>query len=285
MHRMMFEDFKRVMPGCYLVWAVPQDYINIASNHPFVDEVVDCRKVKTEDYIISYNTTTACGRYEIRLAPMADKHRSDIWANHCGVLLTRHNMHLKIKTESQEWANAKIASISGGKKTVLFSPISAQEGKNLDAGQMKVVVQYLKKRGYTVFLSATHTNPIFDLQKLDVNTIWGTSQVQWAALVNAADYVVSVDTSTFHCAGGLGKPLTGIFTFIDGKVYGKYYKFSLVQFHRDNGNWDCGPCFNWPNCPKCDPKEMRKPCATDITQQMLVDNLERMFQIWPDTLH
>jgi len=44
-------------------------------------------------------------------------------------------------------------------------------------------------------------------------------------------------------AGGLGKPLCGIFTFADGKIYGKHYDFVLVQKHRDNGNWNCGSCF------------------------------------------
>jgi ADP-heptose:LPS heptosyltransferase len=283
MHRMMFEDFKRVMPDAHIVWGVPPDYIPIAEGHPFVDEVVDCRKVNIEDFILSYNTTTACGRHEIRVAPNSDKHRSDIWANHCGVILTRHNMHLKIKPECKQWAMEKIKQASGGKPSVLFSPISAQRGKNLNDKQMAAICKYLQGKGFFVF--ASHTSPIYELNPVGVPTFWGHSLPQWAALVDSADYTVSVDTAAFHCAGGLGKPLTGIFTYIDGKTYGKYFKFSLVQKHRDNGDWDCGPCFNWPNCPKCPAHEEVKPCATEITTQMMVDGVERMFQIWPNTLH
>jgi ADP-heptose:LPS heptosyltransferase len=101
-------------------------------------------------------------------------------------------------------------------------------------------------------------------------------------VIEAADYVVSVDSAAFHCAGGLGKPLTGIFTYCDGKVYGKYYDFVLVQKHRDNGDWPCGPCFHWPSCPKS--KEMLKPCLTELTPDILADGLERMFQKWPPSL-
>jgi ADP-heptose:LPS heptosyltransferase len=102
----------------------------------------------------------------------------------------------------------------------------------------------------------------------------------WMALVAAADYVVSVDTSTFHCAGGLGRPLTGIFTYIDGLTYSKYYPTAIiVQKHRLlDPSWDCGPCFNWHNCPKCPAQNPIKPCLTDISTAMLVDGIEIMLQ-------
>jgi ADP-heptose:LPS heptosyltransferase len=280
MHRMMFEDFKRVFPGCKIVWAVPPDYIHASENHPFVDEVVNCRTVRLHDYLISYNTTTACGRYEAQVAPFADKHRSDIWASHCGVILTKHNMHLHIDQEAKRWAIDKIRQLKGKHKgpTVVFSPVSAQAGKNLSKQQMMMVAKYLHQKG--CFVVGLHNSPLYDLKPF--STIWNIGHKQWMAVIDCADYVVSVDTSTFHCAGGLKKPLTGIFTFIDGKVYGKYYDFVLVQKHRDDGNWDCGPCFAWPQCPKC--KDVLKPCLTELTPDILANGLERMFQKWPITL-
>jgi len=280
MHRMMFEDFKRVFPGCKIVWAVPPDYLHAADDHPFVDQVINCRTVNIHDYLISYNTTTACGRYEAQVAPFADKHRSDIWANHCGVVLTKHNMHIRIDPEAKRWAADKIGQLKGNHKgpTVAFSPISAQVGKNLTKPQMMMVAKYLHQRGCFVF--GLHSSPLYDLKPFP--TIWNIGHKQWMAVIDSADYVVSVDTATFHCAGGLKKPLTGIFTYIDGKVYGKYYNFVLVQKHRDDGNWDCGPCFIWPQCPKC--KDVLKPCLTELTPDILANGLERMFQKWPVTL-
>jgi ADP-heptose:LPS heptosyltransferase len=278
MHRMMMEDFHRIMPEVEIVWAVPHDYFQAAENHPFVHEVVSAKTVNPQEYVISYNTTTACGRYENKLAPLSDKHRSDIWANHCGVILTRHNMHLDISQEMKEATQKKITSVKGDNEgpNVCFCPISALAGKNLTPQMIRGIARYLKDKG--CFVYGLHNFPISDLGEVGVHTFWNTSIKQWMAIIDGSDYVISVDTSAFHCAGGLGKPLTGIFTFIDGKVYGKYFDFVLVQKHRDDG-WDCGPCYNWSACPKS--KGMLKPCLTELTMDAIIHGIEQMFRKWP----
>jgi ADP-heptose:LPS heptosyltransferase len=93
------------------------------------------------------------------------------------------------------------------------------------------------------------------------------------------DYMITVDTAAFHLAGGLRKPLCGIFTFADGKVYGKHYDFTLVQKHRDNGNWECGPCFKFGNCIKS--RKQLKPCLTEITETEIISGIDEMFKKWP----
>jgi hypothetical protein len=96
----------------------------------------------------------------------------------------------------------------------------------------------------------------------------------WMALTKISDYVISVDTSTFHLAGGLGKKLVGIFTFTDGEIYGKYYDFILVQKHRSNGDWDCGPCFNNHACPKS--SDIHKPCLTELSSDDIIDGFTKL---------
>ena len=96
MHRMMFEDFKLQMPNCHLTFACPPQYIEAVKDHPFLDNIVDCRTVNMQDYGVVYNTSSACGTYELCIAPRADLHRSDIWANHCGLALNHHNMHINL---------------------------------------------------------------------------------------------------------------------------------------------------------------------------------------------
>ena len=141
------------------------------------------------------------------------------------------------------------------------------------------VSKKLQKMGCNVV--ALHKTPIEELRVNDVNTIWGISIKQWMGILEAADYVISVDTAAFHFAGGIKKPLVGIFTFMDGKTYGKYYDFVLVQKHRDNGDWDCGPCFDWPQCPKCPKNNPLKPCLTEISVDMIMEGIEKMFELWP----
>jgi ADP-heptose:LPS heptosyltransferase len=149
--------------------------------------------------------------------------------------------------------------------------------KDLMDDQLVELAKELEQMG--CFVYATHKEPIEILTKIGVDIVYGQKTRQWMSLVNATDYIISVDTATFHLAGGLKKPLTGIFTFADGKVYGKYYDFVLVQKHRDDGDWDCGPCYTWYSCPKTG--EFLKPCLTKLTIELIMDGIRRMFKRWP----
>ncbi len=266
MHRMIFEDFKLISPETKIVFACPPHYMQAIEGHPFVDEVVDSQNVDKSKFLIQYDTTTICGRIEMRVAPLSAKPRCDMWAEHCGVTLTRHNMHLKINPEDLLEAKKKVGS---GK--VCVSPISAISSKNLGEDQIQEICKGLKERGCEYY--GVHT---YDIKGFDGPIYSGKNVKEFMALVGAADYIVSVDTSTFHIGGGLGIPMVGIFSWADGKVYGKYYeKWELVQRHRDDG-WKCGPCYNWGLCTQCPTKQIRKPCITEITGEEILEAFDRL---------
>jgi ADP-heptose:LPS heptosyltransferase len=280
MHRMMFEDFKRAMPQMELHFACPREYHDLVKDHPFVDRLLDSKTVNRHDYLVSYNTSAACGRYEAKIAPLADKHRSDIWAEHCGVKLERHNMHVRMKPEvllkGQQYARQ--VNPDQTRPTVAIAPISAIPEKNLLTHQLAGLVEGIRARGGVPF--GLHSEPVELLNQMNVPTLWNLKRDVWMGVVQAADYVVSVDTATFHMAGGLFRPVVGVFTFADGVVYGKYYpKFELVQKHRKNGDWDCGPCYTCHSCPKS--ADRIKPCLTEITPDMILAGYDRLLRRFP----
>lgn len=276
MHRMIFEDFKKLMPESKLIFACPPWYHEAVDDHPYIDEIVDCRTIDCSKYIISYDTTDVCGKYESRIAPFSDKHRSDIWAEHCGVKLNNHNMHIKINDEIKEKSKKLLLNYNNKRKvSVALCPISAMIIKNLMQEQIRYVVNNLRERD--VFVYSVHKTPISILEEMNVPVFTGLSIKEWMGMLDAADYVISVDSAAFHFAGGTEKPVMGIFTFVDGKVYSKYYKNSItVQKHRDDG-WDCGPCYIWGNCPKTE--HIFKPCLTEISEKMLDDGINKLFKL------
>lgn len=279
MHRMMFEDFKRLMPDAEIHFACPRYYHDAVKDHPYIDRVIDIADVNKADYIVSYNTTTACGRYEMKLAPFSGDHRSDIWANHCGVYLTRHEMHIKL-TDQEKETGKQILETHRDRSgpIVLVCPVSAMQNKNLLDHQLEGLINGLKDRGLCPI--GMHNTPIPFFEKSGHPAILENHMRKWMGVINQADYVVSVDTSAFHCAGGMKKPLVGIFTFADGAVYGRYFDFFLVQRHRnDDPTWTCGPCYNWGNCPKTQANP--KPCLTEITPEMILDRVDKMLARWP----
>ena len=101
---------------------------------------------------------------------------------------------------------------------------------------------------------------------------------QWLSVLESSGYVISVDTSHFHAAGGLGKPVVGVFTFVNAKTYSRYYpKVELVQ----------GPCplkyfgcYSWGNCP--DLKEGKKlPCCSGINSTMILEAFDKLVARFP----
>lgn len=282
MHRMMFEDFKRIDPKIKIVFAVLPCYHCALKDHPFIDELVNSEHIDIANYNTSYNTTSACNRYEVGMSPHSGLHRSDIWANHCGVELRNHEMHLKIDNEAQKFSTDIVDSYRQNHNgpIVLLCPMSAMISKNLTDGQMEGIVTQLRNMNY--FVLASHTSSIAILNKLNVPVV-KTNTPQLIGLVNACDYIISVDTAQIHIAGGLKKPAVGIFTFADGKVYLKFYSScELVQKHRDNGDWDCGPCYNYPNCTKYN--GLPKPCLTEITVDMIMDKFKELVKRFPHKL-
>jgi ADP-heptose:LPS heptosyltransferase len=284
MHRMMFEDFKKVSEGMKIVFACPPDYHDAVRDHPFVDELVDSQTINQYDYTVSFNTTTACGLYEGRIAPLSNLNRSDIWSQHCGVKLESHDMHITITKEEREYAkktlhDLKVKHGGLGLPSVVVCPVSAMLTKNLDRDQLGGVLDGLRKRGF--FTYCLNKSPIEEVLSLKGVMVSGTTIRQWMSLIDVADYAITVDTSAFHCRGGLHRPQVGIFSFADGKVYGKYYRnWELVQKHRDNGDWTCGPCYYWSNCPK--PSDgNRKPCITEIKSQEVLAAFDRLVEKHP----
>jgi len=276
MHRMLFEDFQRTMPDAEFVFACLPEYHHAAENHPYVTEVLDSRKVNQKEFTMIYNTcVTLADRYENRNAPLCDAHRSDIWANYCGVMLNKHEMHINIDPKIQARMRSRMEALSPGKPIVAFIPISKMVNKTLLDWQVKVLLDELKDCC------------VVGLHKEEMPGVPGIYDIcirEWMACIAAADYVISVDTAAFHCAGGLKKPLVGIFTFADGKAYGKHFDFVLVQKHRDlKCNWDCGPCFKFGECPIS--RKTPKPCLTELSEKQIRDGIRAMFLRWPWDQH
>ena len=269
MQRMLFEDFKNLCPTSDLIFACLPEYMDAVKDNPYIQEVIDSRTVNLQDFLMHYNTcVSVADRYENYFAPCPEN-RADIWAKYCGVELTNHEMHFKLDEQLIKEYKLKLQAFKPG-PIVLLAPSSKMAVKTLLSNQIDSIREITQDFN----LIAIHNKEISNLPG-----IYNASLKEWMYYIAAADYVISVDTAAFHMAGGLKKPLVGIFTFADGKAYGKYYDFVLVQKHRDNGNWDCGPCFKFAGCPKCN--KPLKPCLTELSKEEIQQGIITMFKKWP----
>jgi ADP-heptose:LPS heptosyltransferase len=290
--RMLFRNFKKLMPDLHLTFACFKEYQELVKGHPCLDEVITT-KFEKNDYMASYDISTCCIHYESVQMGKNTKHRAEIWADYCGIPLQDYDMDLPIisneKITDGYLALKQLRSMSTRQyhkdnPSVLFSPLAFESMRSLTLEQMKGTLKILRDRG--LFVYTTHNTPLSIYEDMNVPTLIGRSLSDWMSYVHAADYVVTVDTANFHYAGGLKKPMTGIFTHVDGKLRGKYYDFILVQHHRDNGNWPCGPCYNYLYCTHKDCKNPQsqtnlRPCLTEITTEMIEEGINAMLKKWP----
>ena len=277
MHRMLLNDMKEFLPDVNFTVACLPEYMDATTDHPFIHNVVDSRKVNHDDYIVTFNTcVSVADRYENKNAPYYNDHRSDIWARYCGLELSSHEMNFVIDENRKKKIKSELQKLRKNDGAFIgFSPISKMANKSLMPEQINSVLQYCKNHNVIIFHN--RNNPIFE--KFN-SSVFPTQDLQdWICAIDCMDYMITVDTAAFHAAGGLKKPLVGIFTFANGKTYGKYYDFVLVQKHRDNGNWDCGPCFVFGSCPKTN--KPIKPCLSQLTSTEITDGIKKMFEKWP----
>lgn len=272
MMRMIFEDIKKTYPEFSIHWAIPIQYHDIGS-HPYVDEIIDYAKLNRKNYINSMNLSEACITYEMINKKECYLHRSDIWAQYCGVELKNHNMHLKPNDLSVKKISEKIKEYKKFKdsKTILFCPFSANQAKDLDPNQIKFIIKYLENLN----LNCLILHHQLDLRLMDKNyPLFETKNFKDTIAAHyLADGVISVDTGHLHCAAGLKKPLLGIFGYIDGDVYSKYYDLVLLQKHRKNNNWPCGgPCWDFMNCTVAHDTP-QKPCMTMLSEDEIVEKI------------
>ena len=278
MQRMLFDGARSVLPEAEIHVACVESYHDAVRDHPAVSALHPALGVDLSQYIVHYKTcVTPANRYENHHGLGCRLHRSDIWAMFCGFGLQGHSMNIRLDPSLLESCRARLRGScrKPGMPVTILAPVSAVATKSLLPDQLEAVVEAAQETN--IFYS--HKCRLPELERMGVDGLHGTGLREWMHLIASADYVVSVDTAAFHLAGGLGKPLVGIFTFANGKVYGKYYDFILVQRHVDDGDWDCGPCYDYKSCPKTSGEI--KPCLSELPAHSIAKAVRAMFERWP----
>lgn len=271
MHRPLYKEIKRQYPFCHLSVSVPNQYIDAISDLDCIDEIIEFKNIKKEDYGMCIDTSHACLLHEMKIAPFSDLHRTEIWAKHCDVEIENFDMDFKIDPKVLFYTKNKYIDLK--ENQILFSPISAMPQKNLLEHQTQWIKSIVEERGFELIGVHHEDDEIFN--KSNIKIIKPNRIIDLIHITSTAKYIITVDTAMFHLAGGLKIPSTAIFTFTDHKTYGKFYKnISYVQKHRDDGEWDCGPCYNWCKCPKS--SFHLKPCLTSITKKEIEISINNM---------
>lgn len=280
MHRMLFSEVKNIISDALIDFSCDENFMDAVKDHPLVNHLLDAKETDKSNYLVHYDTSVwTANKYENHFGKECKANRADIWAYYCGFKIQHHEMLFNLDLNLMQKYKKKIEDYKTKKDQpiILLAPIASVKTKSLLPKQIDIIQEETKNFN----LVGIHHKSIPYLLEKNIPLIFNTTVQDWMYYTAVADYVISVDTSTFHLAGGLKKPLLGIFTFANGKTYGKYYDFVLVQKHRDNGDWDCGPCYDYKSCAKT--KNEIKPCLSEIKEYHLKEGIEKLFEKWKPT--
>ncbi len=246
--RMIFEDLKKKYPQFHITYAVPEPYLQILKDHPYIDNVIDLKEFDKKKYNAFFNITHNCLRYEVSKAKECDKNRSDIWAESFGLELENHNMHLpKLdKNKNHIMSQLKKHGYKDGQKIIVFTPYSAVPTRHLITQHRQIIEKILIQTD--AFCFCLHSAPV--LEHPTIPFVIGKNLIEAMSYIYFSDLVISTDTGHLHCAGGYNKNILGFFNYANGLLVGKYYKnLTIVQKNEENdSNWECGPCNDIGKC-------------------------------------
>lgn len=274
--RMLIKQIRSQVSNCTLDYACLPIYFDAIKDHPLLDNIVDSKTVDPSNYGLELDISVKLpDEIERKESINCKRSRVEIWADLYNI---QKNFDMMLKID--EDAKVKVSSLipKNDKKIIGICPVSRMIIKSLSHEQQENIISYLRK--YNLNLIGIHNKVLPAFEKLNVPVFHDLSVKELIALIDHCDYIISVDTATFHISGGLKKPLMGIFTYTDGYLYGKHYEKVIVQKHRlFDPAWTCGPCYAKESCPKSSLPV--KPCLSELTSKDFIKGIENLFNIWP----
>jgi ADP-heptose:LPS heptosyltransferase len=194
---------------------------DLGANYAPNTNATHCRKSTVwKDYDLVEDISQCCAAYE---------YLQQWYGSYDG------NYGLKWKDRLEIWAHFIGLKVQNPRTCIVLTPEEIQEAKGRFAKARKPVLLIAPfsgadSRSYAwhadVALQATQHWSVYYLhhQDLGPQTLMNLTIRQMGAAIAVADAVFSVDSSAFHWAGILRKPVVGIFNFLDGKSQrAKYY--------------------------------------------------------------
>lgn len=274
--RMLIKQIRSQVSNCTLDYACLPIYFDAIKDHPLLDNVIDSNTVDPNEYGLELDISVKLpDEIERKESINCKRSRVEIWADLYNI---KKNFDMMLK--ANEETKTKISELvpKKDKRLVGICPVSRMIIKSLSHQQQEDIINCLRK--FNIDLIGIHNKKLPAFEKLNVPVFHNLSIKELIALIDHCDYIVSVDTATFHIGGGLKKPLMGIFTYTDGYLYGKHYDKVVVQKHRlFDPTWTCGPCYAKESCPKS--SLPTKPCLTELTIKDFIKGIEKLFNIWP----
>ena len=267
----VMRQLKREFPLLKITYAVDQHRVNnnvygeLVKNAGFIDEVIDARYVKRNEYDAVVDLSAVCIRYERRGLPAIN--RIDLFARACGVVNLRNKIPFyKVELLEQAIAKQRLSHHKkNGKRLVALHTASFDGKRTWDAkNQIDLIQLCALRRPDIEFIVFDYNRILGDTNRFSNCTgASGTTVREMAALIAECDVFIGPDSGPMHLAGAMGIKSLIMFGSIPPEARINYYPtHSAIQL----AGLSCLGCW-YEACP------IALKCMTRLTSQMVYSKL------------
>lgn len=233
------ERLKAKYPGKDIHVAVQKNLMPILDNNPYIDKVIDISSpINSKRYFAILDISTPCAQYEsyrVNLKKTVQKSRVEVFSE---ALETREfllDLLPKFYLSEKEINHGKsfIKSIKSNKPKIAIALKSAELYRSYT--HEDELIKLLMFKGFVPIILNRDTS-IEDVICCGDNTIR-----EAAAILNASDGIITVDTGWLHIAAALNKKAIAMFGPIDYRARCKQYPLTRILVP----SIKCMPC--WRN--------------------------------------
>lgn len=188
------------------------DYYELLKNLPFIDNVVDARRVDKAQYDAWVDITSVCIKHENNLQQAIPLNRIDIFSKACGIPKLKDPVPA-YTVEPSERANAQEKLAHLDKKKVFLHTASFDAKRCWPAYKYEELIDLAAREAPGITFLVSDFNNVLPKRSQYMNCLDVTSPLirDVAALIEQSDFFVGVDSGPMHLAGALHTPGLALF--------------------------------------------------------------------------
>jgi len=270
-------SLKAKYPKSEVTYAVPIDYANgdlpaLLENNPYIDEVIDYKLVRRNDYDLFVDITRTGLREE---APYSNApNRIDLFAEAVGIPLIAGKEPIYILTEEEKrWGEEFVKKAKEGKEYKGLVSIhlgSRDPRRSWPHSRIRDLVVLLKQAGYLTFLFEWGARPD-DWKFSQTVQVFNYRIRQAVSILEVTDILVCPDSLLLHIAGALRKRTISLFGSIPPASRINHYPYTKAV---RSSSVRCLGCF-YASCSS------NHTCMSSITAEEVFLNLESHINFEP----
>lgn len=227
------------------------DLANILLYHPYIDEIVDYRTIRNDDYHISKDLTRSGLQYEKPYTVFPN--RIDLFARAAGIPLFGQPAPILVLTEAEEefgksFINNALSRIKPRAKVAVH--IRSNDPKRTwPKENLKAFLSLLKREGYHSFLFGWGDNPN-EWNLAGVTQVFDHPARHSAAILKQCDVLICPDSSMLHIGGCFNMKTVSLFGSMPPACRINHYKNAIAVINQKIPCIGCvyAPCENRYYC-------------------------------------